>query len=130
MQLADAFRQTRRTGLQDVSRFHFKNAVLSYGDHLIPSRPGANDGLLHFLSAPRREDHFWIAPRNFRGRDDAIAPKTSIGQFREDWLAAGNLDELFDPSDAGNNRLVPLPQENPRAAREMGRRVADTIAGG
>src|SRR4029453_8347153 len=116
MQLADAFRQTRRTGLQDVSRFQFKNAGLLYGDHLIPSRPGANDGLLHFLSAPRREDHFWIAPGNFRGRDDAMARNTDIGQVREDWLAAGNLDELFASSDAGNNRLAPLLEEHARAA--------------
>jgi hypothetical protein len=79
MQLANAFRQTRRTGLQDVSRFHFTNAVLSYGTHLIPPRPGANEGLLHFFPAPRREDHFWIAPGNFRGLDDTIARETSIG---------------------------------------------------
>src|SRR4029453_2193584 len=127
MQMADAFRQTRRTGLQDVSRFHFKNAVLSYGDHLIPSRPGANDGLLHFLTAPRREDHFWIAPGNFRGRDDTIARKTSVGQFREDRRAAGNLDELFDPSDAGNNRLVPLLEERAKAARKSASRLANPV---
>src|SRR4029453_2085371 len=127
MQLADACRQTRRTGLQDVSRFHFKNAVLSYGDHLVPPRPGANDGLLHFLTAPRREDHFWIAPGNFRGRDDTIACKTSVGQFREDRRAAGNLDELLDPSEAGNNRLAPLLEERAKAAGKSASRLANPI---
>src|SRR5262245_1175561 len=127
MNLADAFRQTRGTWLQDVGRFHFKNTVLSYRAHLVPPGPGVDNALLDFLSAPRREDHFWIALGNFRRVDDPIARETGIGQFRENRSAAGNLDELLDPSDAGNDRLVPLLEEDAKATWKAASRLANPI---
>ena len=99
--------------------------------HAIPARPLDDRSLLHRLAAPRRDDHVGIAldaPPRDRRCDPCRAP---VAQLREDRLAAGDLDQLLDPADAGDQRVVPLLEEHARPPRRSrcARRRADRARG-
>jgi len=72
---------------------------VSDGADRLPSRAFTDPRRLHFLPAPGRQDDFRIAPRGLERIHYPIAPETRLGQLRKDRGAAGNLDELLDPSD-------------------------------
>src|SRR5580765_3462025 len=108
MKPGDSFGEARRARLQDVRRLDLEDAVVADGRDAIPARTILNRRLLHLLSAPRREDHLGIAPRDFRRIDDAILREAAARQLREDRRATGDLDELFDPPDPRDQRLVPF----------------------
>jgi hypothetical protein len=99
VQLTDAICQRCWTRLKDVRRFDLEDAVVSYGGHVTPARPGHDCGLFHLLPTPRREDHFRIPARDVRGIDDAIFRQAALRQLWENRIASGNLDELFNPPD-------------------------------
>src|SRR5215471_21139113 len=114
MQLGDAFRQARRTRLQDVRRLDLEDAVVAHGGHVVPAGAILNRRLLHLLPAPRREDHLWIAARDLRRIDDPILRQAAACQLGKDWRPAGDLDELFDPPYAWEERIVPLFEKHAR----------------
>ena len=58
---------------------------------------------------------------NGGGIDDTILRFAAVAQFGEDGIAAGDFDQLFDPADAADQRVVPLLEVNTRAAREFRR---------
>ena len=52
------------------------------------------------------------------GIDDPVLRERRTGQLRENRRAAGDVDELFNPSDARDQRLVPLVEEDARPCRQ------------
>ena len=64
------------------------------------------------------------------GRDDAVASELRLTQLRKDRLAACNLDELFDPLDARDERIVPFFEVDTRPARPARGRFADGVEAG
>ena len=50
--------------------------------------------------------------------NDPILRQPLPAQLREDRFAARDLDELFDPLNAGDERVVPFLEERPRARRK------------
>ncbi len=53
------------------------------------------------------------------GRHDAVLGVLALRQFREHLDAAGDLDQLRHPADAGDHRLVPFLEIDARAARQL-----------
>ena len=60
MNPANALRQARRAGLQDVRRFDFEDSVVDHRADAVPAVPFADPRRLHFLAAPRREHHLRV----------------------------------------------------------------------
>src|SRR6266566_7542191 len=102
MELPNALRQTRGPWLQDVGRFHFEKALMSHRGDRLPPGTARDRRLLHVLPAPRREDDLGIASRDVRRIHDAIAAESGVGELWKDRRPAGDLDELLDPADTGN----------------------------
>src|SRR5581483_1592932 len=118
MPLSHAVRHACRPGLPDVRRFDLEDPIIAHRSHAIPAGTTGDRRLLHLLAAPRREDYLRIAFRDVGWIDDAILREPRIVQFRKDRRAAGDLDEFLDPSDAGDQRLVPLFEERPKPDRK------------
>ncbi len=56
---------------------------------------------------------------------DAIARERHRGALRKHVVAAGDADQLGDPADAGDQRIVPLLEIDARAARQLRRGALD-----
>src|SRR5439155_20985461 len=82
---------------------------------------------LDLLAAPRRENHLGVAARDLARIDNPIFREACRRQFREDRRAAGDCDELLDPSNAGDERLVPLLEEHAQPPWEMRRGIPNPI---
>src|SRR5260370_15581903 len=111
VQLAEALGELSRSGLQDVVRFHFEDAIVPDGAHAIPAGPADDRRFLHPLSTPRREDDLRIPACDLRRVDDAIPRELRVRELRKDRRTACDLDELFHPPDPGDERLVPFLEE-------------------
>jgi hypothetical protein len=53
------------------------------------------------------------------GMNDPVFGRGSRAKMAADVVAAGDLDQLGNPSDPGDQRLVPLLQEDARAGATM-----------
>src|SRR5262249_39548419 len=73
--------------------------------------------LVHLLSAPRCEDDLRIAPDDLGGIHDAILGEPGMGELRKNRQAAGDLDQLLDPSDARDERVLPLFEKDARSGK-------------
>ena len=86
----------------------------------IASKPGraANFRRHEFLAAPGADDD--VGPRrdHLLGGDDAVLGALLRGQLLEHVDAAGGLDQLRHPADAGDHRLVPFLEIDARPARQ------------
>ena len=69
-----------------------------------------------FIALPHHDATITSGLRSMttRGIDDAILAERLVAQLREDRIAAGDLDQLLDPADAGDERRVPFLEEDPR----------------
>src|SRR5690606_9075711 len=71
------------------------------------------------LAAPGAEDDVRRAPYHFRGvRQDALLRQRLGRALGEDVVAAGDRHQFRDPADAGDRRLVPLLEIDPRPTRQ------------
>ena len=71
------------------------------------------------------------APRRFeRIGDHTIAAHALHGELGKDVVAAGDADQLADPLDRADHRLVPLLEVDARAARPAARRQRASRRGG
>src|SRR5579859_3412130 len=81
------------------------------GRNPICTRAGCDLLHLHLHSAPRREDHIRIAFNHRFPSHNALLGLPTFAELRENRLASRNLDELFNPLDAADERVVPLLEE-------------------
>ena len=60
--------------------------------------------------------------------DDALLAELGVAQLGEDRVAAGDLHQLFDPPDAGDQRVVPFLEEDarPDGSRAAAARIASS----
>src|SRR4029077_16941461 len=104
--------------LKDVGGLDLEDAIVADRGDPITARTILNRRLLHLLSAPRREDDLGIAPRDLRGIDNTIFGEPATGELRENRLATRDRNELLDPADAGDERIVPLFEKHAEPPRE------------
>ena len=120
-QLPHALGQRGGAGLQDEHRLDLADRAGADGGHLIPAGPGGDGVRPHGLAAPRGDDHFGVSPNDLLRGHDAVLSELGVTKLREDRIAAGDLDELLDPLDAGDQRLVPFLEIHTRSPRRTGR---------
>ena len=115
----DAVGQRRRSGLQDVGRLHLVDVSVTNGRNRVPARPGARcvslrTGLPHhepmITSGAAAITCSLVTMRSLASR--------ACAQLREDRVAARDLDQLLDPLDAGDQRIVPLLEIDARPSRK------------
>ena len=117
MYLLDPFGQRRRAGLQDVRGLDLEDVTAFHRRDLVPPRSRADPGGADRLPAPRPDDDVWRGGDHLIARDDTILRELRVSDVREHRITARNLDELFHPSDAADQRIVPLLEVDARAPR-------------
>src|SRR5688500_5553859 len=130
MDLLDAVCEARGAGLEGVGGLDLEDAVVANGAPAAPARPGAARGRVHFLAAPGREEDPWRASGGFGGIDNAILREAGVGELRKNRRAAGDLNQFLDPTEAGDQRVVPFLEEDAESGRECGGCFANLIQSG
>src|SRR5690242_19223987 len=100
MELANAFRQSCGSGLQDVRGAHFEDVAVLDGWDLVPARAAGDAILSHALSTPGTNDDVGRGRAHGLRRYDACRRQRSLSEVREDRHAARDLDQLIHPSNA------------------------------
>src|SRR3984893_9361643 len=113
LQLREAIGQGCRARLQDQRRFDFIHVLVLHGWSSIEARPRHHPLGPKLLAAPRPDDEIGLAGNHLPGRHNTVLGCTPIPTIGEDVDAAGDLDELRDPTYAGDQRIVPLLEEYP-----------------
>src|SRR5579859_7245586 len=99
--------------------------------HRLPAGARSHGLGAELLAAPGAEDDVRLAADHLGGvRHDALPGERLPGQLREYIDAARHADELRDPGDAGDLRLVPFLEIHPRVPRQPRRRRAQRIQAG
>lgn len=87
---------------------------------MLETRPCANLLRHDLLAAPGSENDVGRGGDHGVRRDNSIFGRFLFAQMRKDVLAAGNLDQLRNPTDAADERIVPFLEINART-RACGR---------
>src|SRR6185312_13199684 len=126
VQVRHAVAEGRRAGLQDVGGLDLEQLAVPHRAHVLPARTRRNFLGPKLLAAPRADDDVGIAPHDLRviGNDAVLAARLPR-QFRKTVVAAGNADQLGDPADRADVRLVPLLEVDARAPRQSGGDLLD-----
>ncbi len=74
----------------------------------LPAVTLADAGGDNLLAAPGGEDNVGCGLAHRLRYDDAILCGLPVSQLRKNIRAAGDLDQLGDPADAGDQRIVPF----------------------
>src|SRR5262249_47003036 len=117
----EAVGQRRRPRLQDERRLDLAHKVIAHGGNVGETRPRRDLGWHEFLAAPGADDDVGLGGDQLVGGYDAVLGVLAPGERRKHILAAGDFDELGDPADAGDHRLVPLLEKYPGTAPQRGR---------
>src|SRR5437763_1879605 len=125
LQLADAFGEGGGAGLQDVRRLDLVDSIGADRRDGVPPFALEDCPLLHRLTAPRGHDALRIALDDLRRIDHAVLPERFLAQLGEDRFTAGNFDQLLDPSDSRDQRVVPFFEEHAWAPWPHTRLVAN-----
>src|SRR5262249_58674814 len=117
----------RGPGRQHVPAVELVDLPAPHRRHPPPAGSAGDAVAVHRLTTPGRQDDLRVTADHFIGRHDALAGDRAVAQLGEDVAAAGNLDELRDPADAGDEWIVPLLAVHARAIGPHTRVLADLL---
>src|ERR1043165_6775859 len=120
VKLTQSFGQRGRTRLKNIGRLDLIHLIVTNGSNVRPSFTSANKVLFDLSPAPRADDHLWIAGNHIRGIHDSIFSTLLRAQLRKHGITAGDFDQLINPADAGDKRVVPLFKEHAWSKRKAG----------
>src|SRR6267154_850466 len=109
-----AIRQSRGTWLQDQGRFYLIHVLRLHSRGLLEARPCRNALGPKLLATPGADDQIRLPRDHLLGFHNTVLGCALISKLGEDVDATGDLDELRDPRNAGDQRIVPLLEEHPR----------------
>ena len=89
-----------------------------HGRNPLPAWPRDDPLLSHRLAAPRADDHIGRGRNHLVARDDAVLRQPGMAPVGEDRIAAGDLDQLLDPANAADQRVVPFLEVDARPPRQ------------
>ena len=92
-----------------------------------PTFARSNQILFDLPSAPRADDYLRIVIDHDSRIDDTIFRALTFTQLWKDRIAAGDLDQLIDPANAGDERVVPLFKQHARTKRKTRCRLSNRI---
>jgi len=104
----------RRPGRQNQGRFDFAEILVLHGWDAVEASPRCNALRPEFLAAPRADDQIGLPYDHVLGCHDTVLGCALISAIGEDVDPAGDIDELRNPSNSGDQRIVPLFEEHPR----------------
>src|SRR5690606_19612507 len=106
-------------GLQDDGGLDLVDVAAAHGLDVGPAGT-LGDGLgAKAAPAPRTDDDVGVACDHFHGiGHDAILAERCARLLRETLASARDLDQLGDPADAGDDRVVPFLEVNERLVRD------------
>src|SRR5216683_802010 len=110
---------------QDIRTIHLMDTACFNRADALPARP-VPDGLhVHMLAAPRGEDDLGVTPGDLGRIHHSLPRRGLVPQLGEDVAAAGDLDNLGDPPDTRDQRVVPLLEVDPGPVGPDGRELPD-----
>ena len=114
--------QRRRAGLQDQRRLDLAQEAVAHRRDGVEARPRRDLRRHEFLAAPGADDDVGLRPRS---PASAVTMRSlalfCAGRVLEHVDAAGGLDQLRHPADAGDHRLVPFLEIDARPLRQRAR---------
>src|SRR5258708_7792525 len=111
--------ERRRTRLQNQRRFDLVQLAVAHRRHRVPSIPGRHLIRPEALAAPGTENDIRGAAYDLTGiAENAILGQSANRALGKHVIAAGDADQLADPSNAGDERLVPFFKVDAWTARQ------------
>jgi hypothetical protein len=110
----EAVRQCRGSRLQDQRRFDLDDAVVSNRRDRIPAGSLPNLVGNNLFAAPRGENDVGRSSDHILWQNNTVFGGLLLSQIGKHLLATGDLDELRDPANAADERIVPLLEINCR----------------
>src|SRR5580704_1882245 len=118
LKLREAIGQCGRPGPQNRGRFNFVEILVLHGWDAVEASPRCNVLRPEFLAAPRADDQIRFPRNHLLNHHDTALGGALISAIGENVDAAGDLDEFRDPSNSGDQRLVPFLEEYPWPLRQ------------
>jgi hypothetical protein len=127
MERGQSIGQSRGAGLQNEWRLDFVNGPIPDGGNGDKTRTARHLLGPEFLAAPGADDDVRLASNDLLRGDDPISGGPSCGAIGKNIDAAGDLDELRNPGNPGNERLVPFLEKDFRAPHKFSRPAARLV---
>src|SRR5215469_8354462 len=112
LKLRQAIGQGGRAGLQNQRRFDLVHVLALHSRYSIEARPRCNSLRPEFLAAPRADDQIGFPLDDLLNRHNAVLGSALVSAIGENVDAAGYLDELRNPSNSGDQRIIPLLEKH------------------
>jgi len=125
--LPDALGQGSWTRLQNVGRFDLVDVPVADRRDVAPSIALRDLVVAYRFTAPRGNDDVRTTTNHLVSADNALLPELGVAKLGEDRIAAGDLDEFFDPANSGDQRVVPFLEEDARPAGKLRGGGADRV---
>ena len=97
--------------MQDQGRLDLVNVLVLHGRNLPETGPRHHSLRPELLATPRADDQVWLPRDHFIGRHHAILRCALTCPLGEDVDPTGDPNQLRNPPNSGNQRVVPLFEE-------------------
>src|SRR5437868_6917973 len=101
--------------------------IVKDSTYLVPAVTFANPFALYCATIPRTDNDFRVFGDYFRRVNDPILGRLVFPQLGKDAFAACRFDQLLNPTNSGNKRVVPFFEQDSRTMSEARGRVANGI---
>src|SRR5260370_37096278 len=100
-------------GLQNQGRFDFVDILVLHGRNAVEASSRRNALRPEFLATPRPNDQIRFPRDHLLSCHNTVLGCALVSMIGEDVDAAGDLDELRDPANSRDQRIVPFLEEYP-----------------
>src|SRR5437764_13679634 len=92
--------------------------IVKDSTYLVPAVTFANPFALYCATTPRTDNDFRVFGDYFRRVNDPILGRLEFPQLGKDAFAACCFDQLLNPTNSGDKRVIPFFEQDSRAVSE------------
>src|SRR6267142_3630295 len=101
--------------------------IVTDSTYLVPAITFANPFPLYCATTPRTDNDFRVLGDHVSRVNDPIFGRLVFPQLGKDAFAAGGFDQLLNPTNSGDKRVIPFFEQDSRTMSEARSRVAYSI---
>src|SRR6267143_1675399 len=101
--------------------------IVTDSTYLVPAVAFANPFPLYCATTPRTNNYFPVFGDHVSRVNDPIFGRLVFPQLGKDAFAAGGFDQLLNPTNSGDKRVIPFFEQDSRTVSKARGRVANGI---